>query len=98
MRLAPPPRCSRVFILCAKDRRVKHTWKGIAFRAELTNYNQVEIDTPGNNFRRFVDVGGSADGASWSTLASAAIIFRFAAGGRSVEQLAVDYPVSQYRY
>ena len=61
-------------------------------------HNQVEIDTAGNNFRRLVDVGGSADGARWSTLASAAIIFRFAAGGRSVEQLAVDYPVSQYRY
>jgi hypothetical protein len=61
-------------------------------------HNQVEIDTPGNNFRRFVDLGGSADDARWSTLASAAIIFRFAAGGHSVEQLAVDYPVSQYRY
>jgi hypothetical protein len=61
-------------------------------------HNQVEIDTPGNNFRRFVEVGGSADGARWSTLASAAIIFRFAAGGRTVEQLAVDYPVSRYRY
>jgi Protein of unknown function (DUF3999) len=61
-------------------------------------HNQVEIDTAGNNFRRLVDVGGSADDARWSTLASAAIIFRFAAGGHSVEQLAVDYPVSQYRY
>ena len=61
-------------------------------------HNQVEIDTPGNNFRRFVDIGGSADGDRWSTLASAAIVFRFSAGGHSVEQLAVDYPVSQYRY
>jgi len=61
-------------------------------------HNQVEIDTTGNNFRRLVDVWGSADDARWSTLASAAIIFRFAAGGHSVEQLAVDYPVSQYRY
>jgi len=61
-------------------------------------HNQVEIDTAGNNFRRLVDLGGSADGIQWSTLVSAAIIFRFAAGGRSVEQLAVDYPVSRYRY
>ena len=61
-------------------------------------HNQVEIDTAGNNFRRLVDVGGSADGVQWSTLASAAIIFRFAAAGRSVEQLGVDYPVSRYRY
>jgi len=64
----------------------------------LEQHNQVEIDTAGNNFRRLVEVGGSAEGAQWSTLASAAIIFRFAAGGHSVEQLAVDYPVSQYRY
>ena len=61
-------------------------------------HNQVEIDTPGNNFRRLVDVQGSADGAQWFTLASAAIVFRFAAGGHSVEQQAVDYPVSRYRY
>jgi hypothetical protein len=61
-------------------------------------HNQVEIDTAGNNFRRLVDIGGSPDDVRWSTLASTAIIFRFAAGGRSVEQLAVDYPVSQYRY
>jgi hypothetical protein len=61
-------------------------------------HNQVEIDTAGNNFRRLVDVQGSADGAQWSTLASAAIIFRFAAGGHSVEQQAVDYPASRYRY
>jgi hypothetical protein len=61
-------------------------------------HNQVEIDTAGNNFRRLVDIEGSADGAQWSRLASAAIIFRFAAGGHSVEQLGVDYPVSRYRY
>src|SRR5579863_7378369 len=61
-------------------------------------HNQVEIDTAGNNFRRLVDVEGSEDGAQWSMLASAGIIFRFAAGGHSVEQLAVDYPVSRYRY
>jgi hypothetical protein len=62
------------------------------------DHNQVEIDTSGNDFRRLVEVQGSADGAQWSTLASAAIIFRFAAGGDTVEQEAVDYPVSRYRY
>jgi hypothetical protein len=61
-------------------------------------HNQVEVETSGNNFRRLVDVQGSPDGAQWSTLASAAIVFRFAAGGRSAEQQAVDYPVSRYRY
>ena len=58
----------------------------------------VEIDTAGVNFRRLADVQGSADGVAWSTLASQAILFRFSAGGRSVEQSAVAYPVSRYRY
>lgn len=65
---------------------------------QAQQHNQVDIETAGNNFRRLVDVQGSPDGAQWSTLASGSIIFRFAAGGRSAEQKAVDYPVSRYRY
>jgi len=61
-------------------------------------HNLVEIDTAGVNYRRLADVQGSDDGAAWSTLASQAILFRFSAVGRSVEQLAVPYPVSRYRY
>ena len=61
-------------------------------------HNVVEIDTSGANFRRMADVQGSPDGVAWSTLASQATLFRFSAGGRSVEQLAVSYPVSRYRY
>ncbi|HEY6392499.1 MAG TPA: DUF3999 family protein [Bryobacteraceae bacterium] len=61
-------------------------------------HNEVEIETAGNNFRRLADVQGSLDGARWFTLASDAILFRFAADGRSVEQQAVAYPVSRYRY
>jgi hypothetical protein len=61
-------------------------------------HNVVEIETGGTNFRRLADVQGSSDGEAWSTLASQAILFRFAAAGRSVEQLAVAYPVSRYRY
>jgi hypothetical protein len=61
-------------------------------------HNLVEIDTAGVNYRRLADVEGSADGITWSTLASQAILFRFAAVGRSVEQLAVAYPASRYRY
>ena len=80
---------------------VQRNWKpsaSIGYGDRSEAHNQVEIDTAGNNFRRFVDVGGNADGVRWSTLAPAAIVFRFAAGGRGVEQLAVDYPVSRYRY
>jgi hypothetical protein len=66
--------------------------------AQPVEHNLVEIDTAGVNYRRLADVQGSADGVAWSTLASQAILFRFSAVGRSVEQLAVPYPVSRYRY
>lgn len=66
--------------------------------AQPVEHNLVEIDTAGVNFRRLADVQGSADGVAWSTLASEAILFRFAAVGRSVEQSGVPYPVSRYRY
>jgi hypothetical protein len=61
-------------------------------------HNEVEIQTAGNNFRRLADVEGSADGERWLTLVSGAILFRFSAGGRTVEQQAAAYPVSRYRY
>jgi len=61
-------------------------------------HNEVEIETGGNNFRRLAEVQGSADGDRWSTLAAEAILFRFSAEGRTVEQQAVAYPVSRYRY
>jgi hypothetical protein len=66
--------------------------------AQPVEHNLAEIDTAGVNYRRLADVQGSADGVAWSTLASQAILFRFAAAGRSVEQLGVSYPVSRYRY
>jgi hypothetical protein len=61
-------------------------------------HNMVGISTAGANFRRIADVEGSADGAAWSTLASQAILFRFSAAGRTVEQPDVSYPPSRYRY
>ena len=66
--------------------------------AQPQEHNEVRISSAGDNFRRYADVSGSSDGTQWSTLASQAIIFRFAAGGRTVEQDAVSYPVSRYRY
>jgi len=63
-----------------------------------SEHNEVAIDTTGNNFRRFVDVEGSNDGAQWATLAAQAIVFRFTAEGRTAEQRAVSYPASRYRY
>jgi hypothetical protein len=61
-------------------------------------HNEVEIQTAGNNFRRSAEVEGSTDGAQWSTLVSGALLFRFTATGRMVEQQDVTYPVSRYRY
>jgi len=61
-------------------------------------HNEVQIQTAGNNFRRLVDVQGSSDGTNWATLVSGSLLFRFAAGGRTVEQQAVTYSVSRYRY
>ncbi len=61
-------------------------------------HNEVEIETAGNNFRRLAEVQGSLDGVGWYTLVSDAILFRFAADGRTVEQQAAAYPVSRYRY
>ena len=58
----------------------------------------MEIQTDGNNFRRLADVEGSSDGVRWSTLVSGAILFRFSAGGPTVEQQSAGYPVSRYRY
>lgn len=66
--------------------------------AQTQPHNQVEIDTDGNNFRRLADVQGSADGVQWSNLATGAILFRFTAGGKMVEQQSIAYPVSRYRY
>lgn len=61
-------------------------------------HNEVRISTAGNNFRRMIEIDGSANGAQWATLASQAILFRFASGGRTVEQDSVSYPPSSYRY
>jgi hypothetical protein len=61
-------------------------------------HNEVRISTAGNNFRRMVEIDGSANGTQWATLASQAILFRFASGGRTAEQDSVSYPPSSYRY
>jgi hypothetical protein len=66
--------------------------------AQPQEHNEAVISTNGNNFRRLAEVDGSPDGGQWFTLASQAILFRFTAGGRTVEQNSVSYPVSRYRY
>ncbi len=65
---------------------------------DVAEHNEVIIRSEGMNFRRKVDVDGSADANNWSTLASKQLIFRFGANGPEVQQQAVSYPVSRYRY
>lgn len=61
-------------------------------------HNEVRVETAGKNFRRQVRVDGSDDGQTWSVLASNALVFSFASGGRSVEENRVRYTDSRYRY
>ncbi|HZU27181.1 MAG TPA: DUF3999 family protein [Bryobacteraceae bacterium] len=65
---------------------------------EPQEHNEVDMDSAGSNFRRTAEVEGSADGDHWSTLARDAILFRFSAQDRTVEQKAIVYPVSRFRY
>lgn len=61
-------------------------------------HNEVLLETAGDNFRRLADVEGSSDGIRWATLRLQAILFRFTADGRTVEQQSIVYPVSRYRF
>lgn len=61
-------------------------------------HNEVLIATTGSNFRRLSEVEGSSDGMQWATLAANAVLFRFTADGRTVEQQSIAYPVSRYRF
>ncbi|HEX3085985.1 MAG TPA: DUF3999 family protein [Pyrinomonadaceae bacterium] len=61
-------------------------------------HNEVEIETPGTNFRRRVEVEGSDNGKDWKGLKSGDVIFGFGSENRSVQSNRVDYPTSRYRY
>jgi hypothetical protein len=59
-------------------------------------HNEIEITTPGSEFRRHVVVEGSDDGATWSKLAETDLV-RFRRGEQAIEGSTVTYPPSRYR-
>ncbi len=63
---------------------------------EPVEHNEVEITTPGTEFRRHVVVDGSDDGVNWSKLAETELI-RFDRGGQRIDGNTVSYSPSRYR-
>ena len=61
-------------------------------------HNELEIETPGTNFRRRVSVSGSDDAQNWALLRDPSFLFRFEGSGRQVDEARIRYPVSRYRY
>ncbi len=61
-------------------------------------HNELELETPGRNFRRRVSVSGSDDAQNWALLREPSLLFRFEAAGREVDEARIRYPESRYRY
>jgi hypothetical protein len=61
-------------------------------------HNEVQIETPGANFRRRVDLEGSDSGKEWRALMSGRVIYSFESQNKTVELNRVNYPTSRYRY
>lgn len=61
-------------------------------------YNQVEILTEGQNYRRRVVLFGSDDGVAWSLIGSEAVIFSFEAPTGQVVVNRVRYADAQFQY
>lgn len=60
-------------------------------------HNEVEVKTPGKNFRRRVLLEGSDDGDAWNKLSNEDLI-HFEAGSEKLIDEAVSYAPSRYRY
>jgi hypothetical protein len=61
-------------------------------------HNEVEVQTPGADFRRRVTVEGSDSGHEWRMLRGDGVIFDFESNGRNVRSSQVKYSASRYRY
>ena len=66
--------------------------------SDVTEHNQVQVQTAGKDFRRRVVVEGSDSSSQWRTLNSDGVVFSFQAGGNGVESNVISYPTSRYRY
>ncbi|MCH5375971.1 MAG: DUF3999 domain-containing protein, partial [Planctomycetes bacterium] len=60
-------------------------------------HNEVEIQLPGNDFRRQILVEGSDDSETWSKVAEQNLL-RFQVGDQKLVDLTVHYPPSRFRY
>lgn len=61
-------------------------------------YNQAEIITDGQNYRRQVAIDGSDDGVEWQVVANRAVVFSFMAPTGHVLVNRVRYSSSRFRY
>ena len=64
----------------------------------ITEHNEVQVQTAGEDFRRRVVVEGSDSATQWRTLNSDGVVFRFQSNGTMVEQNKITYAISRYRY
>lgn len=65
--------------------------------AAQMEHNEVEVQLPGNNFRRQAELEGSPDGESWRRLTAENLI-RFERGEAKLADLRLSYPASRFRY
>jgi hypothetical protein len=61
-------------------------------------HNRLRIATAERNFRIKVRIETSADGRRWALARADGYVFDFTQGGRSINVLAVDYPLSTRRF
>jgi hypothetical protein len=61
-------------------------------------HNEIEVVTPGSDFRRPLRVEGSDDGKSWNTVLDKVHLIHFAEGGQVVDIHRFKYTPSRYRY
>jgi hypothetical protein len=60
-------------------------------------HNAVEVDLPGHNYRRRIEVEGSDDGEAWRPLRDLLLV-DFRRGSETVHDDTIDYPLSRFRY
>ncbi len=65
--------------------------------ADTIEHNEVEVETPGGNFRRAITVEGSDDNATWSKLAESSLV-RFDTPDGKLNGKTVQYDPSRFRY
>ncbi|NLF73148.1 MAG: DUF3999 domain-containing protein [Candidatus Anammoximicrobium sp.] len=61
------------------------------------DHNEVEVNTPGDNYRRRVVLEGSDDGNQWNELTKRDIV-RFPSGEKAFVDKTLSYTPSRYRY